>query len=885
MRHRLDRTLIALAFGSAVAACGAEPEAPGGEGESTDALSWRGGSEIRISRNDLGREYLLQASLIDQDQANFSFGLESKIVRFQLNNGELLMLRAGDGLTTGDNYDAAIASFPIVFEGQRSIGFDFNKGMQTAYAYSSDWHVSDTLEQFFGFPYDRVPFELHETFISDARAAGNRFIIEQAAQADFGGVRYPHVIKYYLTPYAPSSTYVPLPSPGHDIVSFFEAAPRLDDRGTQVYRVARFDPTRRVRYAISDAVPAEFRDAVRDGIEYWNTALGRNFIIVEDAPAGTHAPDQDRNIIEWIKWDDAGFAYADGQVDPRTGELLHAQVFMTSSWAIYARDQVFALTAKLAADEGALESDGRTPAERFGALVRGSKGRKSALGGKLGEALAAREGFADVRAFRSHLRGLVRLIEGGASEAVMLEAARDVIRTVIAHEVGHTLGLRHNFIGSVSANYTAADVDGLATAYVENGGSAPAGLITGATVMDYATTLDDMLTGYLVQKDIALSYDQVAIAALYDGVTATSAGTPPICNDSAWGEGFIFEGINSVDCQLWDGGQTILEAALIEKDNLLRSAISDLLATAVAYKTDLDHPKPVEAATADPALYGSLAVFGGSTTHLGFSEVISQYYDIADVWGPAVSAPLVAAQQISTYPTIGELELDDLTATRDADIAAEVAAHGGLAALVAPIDQAWIDDQQLRLDNLLAQTGIVKGTAPNGLAYTLTPAEIDAIRAKGRELVAEMPKHYFSAMVTATNFFDIPRGGANLQELAAGRARLARDGVFAVTHEVLTASVTLTSSNGLSISRMVEVGVPLYQQADRLTAVGLLTGEAPESDWVTAACDDLTAEIDQLILDTFGLPRADVETQVDTIPHPVRRWTQDLLALSCGAIF
>jgi predicted Zn-dependent protease len=32
-----------------------------------------------------------------------------------------------------------------------------------------------------------------------------------------------------------------------------------------------------------------------------------------------------------------------------------------------------------------------------------------------------------------------------------LRASQDYVREVVAHEVGHVLGLRHNFAGSVSA--------------------------------------------------------------------------------------------------------------------------------------------------------------------------------------------------------------------------------------------------------------------------------------------------------------------------------------------------------------------------------------------------------------------------------------------------
>ena len=38
-------------------------------------------------------------------------------------------------------------------------------------------------------------------------------------------------------------------------------------------------------------------------------------------------------MIQWLNWDQAGYAYADAQMDPRTGQVLHAQIFLPSSFA------------------------------------------------------------------------------------------------------------------------------------------------------------------------------------------------------------------------------------------------------------------------------------------------------------------------------------------------------------------------------------------------------------------------------------------------------------------------------------------------------------------------------------------------------------------------
>ena len=60
------------------------------------------------------------------------------------------------------------------------------------------------------------------------------------------------------------------------------------------------------------------------------------------------------------------------------------------------------------------------------------------------EQLCDRKAEAD---FSNHLTQLV--LDESQSDASILKMSQDYVREVIAHEVGHTLGLRHNFAGSL----------------------------------------------------------------------------------------------------------------------------------------------------------------------------------------------------------------------------------------------------------------------------------------------------------------------------------------------------------------------------------------------------------------------------------------------------
>jgi hypothetical protein len=66
---------------------------------------------------------------------------------------------------------------------------------------------------------------------------------------------------------------------------------------------------------------------VRDGVRYWNTALGKPLLQVIDAPAGVTAPSPDYNVIQWVpERDRASTSHI--QSDPLTGEILHASIFL-----------------------------------------------------------------------------------------------------------------------------------------------------------------------------------------------------------------------------------------------------------------------------------------------------------------------------------------------------------------------------------------------------------------------------------------------------------------------------------------------------------------------------------------------------------------------------
>ena len=79
----------------------------------------------------------------------------------------------------------------------------------------------------------------------------------------------------------------------------------------------------------------------------------------------------------------------------------------------------------------------------------------------------------------------------------------------MAHEVGHTLGLRHNFAGSLGQNYPLKDRKSLRADYFEKGLVRP-NLQPTSSVMEYQMFFEGALTGHLInEREKAFSYDEL----------------------------------------------------------------------------------------------------------------------------------------------------------------------------------------------------------------------------------------------------------------------------------------------------------------------------------------------------------------------------------------
>ncbi|NWG92659.1 MAG: zinc-dependent metalloprotease, partial [Parvularculaceae bacterium] len=172
------------------------------------------------------------------------------------------------------------------------------------------------------------------------------------------------------------------------------------------FRLERKDPNARVGEAkkpivfyVDRGAPEPVRRALIEGASWWAEAFRaagfENAYRVELLPEGAHPMDARYNVIQWVHRRTRGWSYGGGVVDPRTGEMLKANVILGSQ---------------------------RVRQDRM--IFEG-------------------------------LAGADRTGTGAADDPIVLSLAR--IRQLAAHEVGHTLGFAHNF--AASANDRASVMD------------------------------------------------------------------------------------------------------------------------------------------------------------------------------------------------------------------------------------------------------------------------------------------------------------------------------------------------------------------------------------------------------------------------------------------
>lgn len=494
-----------------------------------------------------GYEFLLSATTTEQAGAPTSRSLAGRVVYFQEFPDGIDLYESVEGLTTSDQLPARrlLAKFPIVtkldekgVEGRR-ITIDFNAGMK--FLFAVEWISIETKFEKASRA-DILP--IFESRVYKVSASPKRAAIHQSIQVRPEDNKVLHLdVKYFLEPFR-KSDFASKVSVQNNHARFFTTLPILEKTsGISRVLMARFDITKPIVFHYSANTPEEFVDAVKDGILYWNRAFGKDIVQAEKAPEGMTAPDPDHNIIQWVPWDNAGFAYAGLNLNPRTGETLHGQVYMTSVFAVKGvqrarqllrlyQNRVKATPTKHAEFQIRFLGDS-SPWASIGSCDSGLNGA-----------------FADQ--FAEGLSAVLSL--DNVTDARVLEVSRNYVRETIAHEVGHVLGLRHNFAGSIKANITPHEVDERLIGFLVEGKlTSAAGVVPATSTMEYTEWPAAVLVGQVIAEGKEVfSHDKSAIRYGYFNEEGKDFEKELFCTDDDTEEIPLFGKVAVGDCERFD---------------------------------------------------------------------------------------------------------------------------------------------------------------------------------------------------------------------------------------------------------------------------------------------------------------------------------------------
>lgn len=498
---------------------------------------------LAIRKSELAARWFLSAYLKQYSPGGVDGGgatsLGTRVVSFRQQNGKVFVFDVDNRKKASDVFDpqVVIDAYPIIANYEPFNRLP-NSDQYVLVDPSAGLNDFDVVSDFYASAATPARFKVELSFLQRFRTIADGITFDEVfsgysdlpdpmraePRVDTNVFRASGTLGIALRRYAEGEGFVPGPlatnSLGYE--PYFLAPPRTVTNGGYVEETAikwNIHPDMTpIKWLLSDKVndvQAQYPQydvvgALKAGIENWNDAFGFTALEADIATPDQSYADDDVNYFIYDTDPSVGYAFADWRTNPNTGEVRGASIYFNSLWIEYA-DQY-------------LEEDPMAPPPAVAQRAVPSLRWKPMQG----EPLC----FRDAPQFRVDRLAMSPLAAGMTKK----EKVERFLTDTVLHEIGHTLGLRHNFKGSL--------------------------VPPSSSVMDY---LDDA-------DSIALThpghYDTEAVQYLYG--LSTVRPTDPFCNDSALSL--------DANCNTFDKGDPF-EQARTEYNDVVTAVLDGLYST------------------------------------------------------------------------------------------------------------------------------------------------------------------------------------------------------------------------------------------------------------------------------------------------------------------